>query len=1401
MTEIVKRNIGSRSHHKRKQQKLESASVPGQAYGTTAKVFADNHHPHNASPAQNASTEFIQSKKDNPPLNIQNVERGTTPMEIEASDDWNEDSSSRPPSEGEFDLYDESDEDDIYFCNSNGNSDYDASIFVRSPISAAELEAVAGKVKSALEQPLRNIEKEGYHVYKQHIEQLKVKAEITKKKEDERIQQALSDSKIRGNPREYQTALFEIAKRKNIIINLGTGCGKTLIAVLLIKYFAPSFEDEQQILFMVPSVALAVQHTSTLRANLDYSVETACSTSNCSEKSRRKLASCNIVVATHGAIHDLLTHYGDLFRMQRFSLVVVDECHYAYGRHPYCLVMNDFYHQLPQESRPRVLGLTASPLVNVKEGHSDKHLDETLARLETTLDATVTSIFGLGLEEKEKFNLMLKCADEKDIIYDKYNPICDIPSYEHIGLHYGRIREFKQLDVLLEELGPKVLSIYCRTLAKEVSCNSFEKETPNQFARAVQHLQTIALFADELCRSCPHEGRRDKLLALEELLEHEIEDATNPNTVGLVFVERRITALALSDYFRHRTEQVRAGAWVRAQEIRKSLTSPSKKRARGDDISHLPLEDLGQYYDAAEAVKMDVDEESECQFMDADEPLFDFLPTAALPTAHNSFTMSATGSGNDYGPTFDDNQQKNVGKPIWFDSLSPDGYLPTHFNLFAGCDVSDCEDYATCMVDSIRCGVLVRNSTNIFKSLNSSQSLKKIEQVEARKTWLHQETKIRETLNRLRRKEINVLIATSVVEEGVDVQACSFVAVFDPIKSTKAYIQMKGRARREDAKFFVFQARDHFGKGYISLSVAQDMEQRVHKFLATRVPVLQQPVEQKNDYFGRSLSWELQALESRAFATEHGRVDLNTAKSLVNRYALSVPMDPFARSSKEILLAHLPVYEDCQLSLPSHLPRDMRVVTLPERYRNIASKKQKESLLALMACARLYSKGLLNDRLLPLTKEDMRERVLQVANQELPETPIFRLKPKDPSEVFIYIIQQSSPSFDLCDNILNGKGRRLVLVTTNPLSIDIPSIGLRHRQFGKINVELTAGDKIVLNDNERKTLVEFFILLINTRWRRKTQDFFFRVRQDDEMGVIDPYYIGLATANNVLDWGYMTQLLRESKRKLEERIDAVRSQSELPSPRLWSPLFDRNMLYVSYGPSGETCDEQFPFKKEGIKTYKDYFKVVRGFDVEPTSPLFEAQRGWHLPVKLTRLNCSSESAVNTPTRTNHRRSRYSLCEELVTVRLPRDACFEPPLADPYIYLCCTMLPQVMYIVERHIAAKAFVDHCISSLPTLGICLRKLPLEKVQEALSSKGCCLDVSFDKLEWLGDAVLKLVQVSLFALRPLGWCCSQNDTRTIRTFELSRPILYSTLSISTNGSLSCTRVTFRCCAQVRDN
>lgn len=52
-------------------------------------------------------------------------------------------------------------------------------------------------------------------------------------------------------------------------------------------------------------------------------------------------------------------------------------------------------------------------------------------------------------------------------------------------------------------------------------------------------------------------------------------------------------------------------------------------------------------------------------------------------------------------------------------------------------------------------------------------------------------------------KEINVLITSEILEEGVDIQTCNYVIRYDTPKNFPSYVQSKGRARSNNSKFIV----------------------------------------------------------------------------------------------------------------------------------------------------------------------------------------------------------------------------------------------------------------------------------------------------------------------------------------------------------------------------------------------------------------------------------------------------------------------------------------------------------------------------------------------------------------------------------------------------------------------
>ena len=61
----------------------------------------------------------------------------------------------------------------------------------------------------------------------------------------------------------------------------------------------------------------------------------------------------------------------------------------------------------------------------------------------------------------------------------------------------------------------------------------------------------------------------------------------------------------------------------------------------------------------------------------------------------------------------------------------------------------------------------------------------------------------KEKINKFKSGETNVLVATQVIEEGLDVISCNVVLSYNMIFNIKSFIQMKGRARLPNSEFII----------------------------------------------------------------------------------------------------------------------------------------------------------------------------------------------------------------------------------------------------------------------------------------------------------------------------------------------------------------------------------------------------------------------------------------------------------------------------------------------------------------------------------------------------------------------------------------------------------------------
>ena len=339
------------------------------------------------------------------------------------------------------------------------------------------------------------------------------------------------------------------------------------------------------------------------------------------------------------------------------------------------------------------------------------------------------------------------------------------------------------------------------------------------------------------------------------------------------------------------------------------------------------------------------------------------------------------------------------------------------------------------------------------------------------------------------------------MEEGVDVEACSFVVSFDHLKSTKAYVQMKGRARAHNAKFYVFQnTTNGVHDPYLNLQNAQASDSRLKQYIETRkkyiVPLLE-PQLKFQEYRGPSITAEETAVRNSEYRTSLGMVNVNSAKSLLNRYTLSIPMEVVSnRTAKEHLGLHLPQFEDERLLLPAHIPSVARCIWLPDQFKE-SSRKVKEGVLSLIACVRLHKLNLLNDRLLPLKRKDMQNKLLGVALAELfasGEAPPQKSPPLPgtSNNVYVYKMTQMGKLFNQNEEALGGKGRTICLITLTPFTKTPPIFAFAHLELEEVTCQFHDPVKRVLSHDEWNLCTTFHTAVMNTRWRRRSKATFYR---------------------------------------------------------------------------------------------------------------------------------------------------------------------------------------------------------------------------------------------------------------------------------------------------------------------
>ena len=199
-----------------------------------------------------------------------------------------------------------------------------------------------------------------------------------------------------------------------------------------------------------------------------------------------------------------------------------------------------------------------------------------------------------------------------------------------------------------------------------------------------------------------------------------------------------------------------------------------------------------------------------------------------------------------------------------------------------------------------------------------------------------------------RRGSKDICIATSVAEEGVDVQAVNLVIRFDDPKQFVSYVQSRGRARKEKSKFVRFRNTLEDGSKYTGWSVFEkQLEQEYRKEKEALAEGRIAEVSEQED------------TELYIVPTTNARLDYDNAVQHLQHFCAVVGQD---QDPLYILSSATDNRLTVKIVLPSCVPPNLQVAYSRRTWQGEKSARKDAAFQAYKA---LHESGLVTDNLVP----------------------------------------------------------------------------------------------------------------------------------------------------------------------------------------------------------------------------------------------------------------------------------------------------------------------------------------------------------------------------------------------------------------------------------------------------
>ncbi|XP_010261807.1 PREDICTED: endoribonuclease Dicer homolog 3a isoform X2 [Nelumbo nucifera] len=209
----------------------------------------------------------------------------------------------------------------------------------------------------------------------------------------------------------------------------------------------------------------------------------------------------------------------------------------------------------------------------------------------------------------------------------------------------------------------------------------------------------------------------------------------------------------------------------------------------------------------------------------------------------------------------------------------------------------------------------------------------------------------KKTLDLFRHGKVNLLFSTDVAEEGIHVPNCSCVIRFDLPKTVRSYVQSRGRARQTDSQYILMLERGNIKQRDLLFDVIRS-ERSMTETATNRDPSA-----------CISKVCDVDDINTYTVVATGASITADSSVSLIYRYCEKLPGDKYFTPKPTFQLSLCGESYTCTLVLPPNAA--FQTITGPVN-RNVHLSKQ---LVCLEACKKLHQMGALDDHLLPYVEE------------------------------------------------------------------------------------------------------------------------------------------------------------------------------------------------------------------------------------------------------------------------------------------------------------------------------------------------------------------------------------------------------------------------------------------------